>query len=72
MNGFAQMVLSVEEGDMKSKLQDILRIVKQRGESGRRETIAFFTPQPQLPARLVPRNGRGREVTRGVCGTQDL
>src|SRR5262249_12999560 len=52
MKGLLKIVLSVEDGDMKHKLQDILRIVKQRGESRRLKPMTFFTRPPQ-PAKTA-------------------
>jgi hypothetical protein len=51
MKGLPKMVLTVEEGDMSPKLQDIRRIVKQRGKSERRETIVHA--RPAIPARVA-------------------
>jgi hypothetical protein len=62
MKGLPKMVLSVEDGDMESKLQDIRGIVKQRGESGRLKTIILPT-HPTLARRdaLVPSKAAGEK-----------
>jgi hypothetical protein len=46
MKGFAKTVLSVEEESIRSKVQDILTIVKQSGECGRFKMIALLTRLP--------------------------
>jgi len=82
MKGFARTVLSVEEKSIRSKFQDILRIVKQSGEYGLLKTIAILT-RPTLAATLparpesaktasftrdapCPKQARRREITGGV------